>query len=126
MERYRVFLHIQSECWKMWTRITPNTDTFSRSGKYIQIYRHAQLRKKKKLVYVKLKEIYFFCSKVETNRFKHILIISSNIFDHIYSITYLEQVQTYHIKNLLSKAIEMKICEKSMKKKSIQKISTLI
>ena len=32
---------------------------------------------------------------VEINRFKHILNISSNIFDHIK--TYLEQVQTYHV-----------------------------
>ena len=24
----QVSLRIQSECWKMWTRITPNTDTF--------------------------------------------------------------------------------------------------
>ena len=28
MERYGVSLRIQSECEKMWTRITPNTDTF--------------------------------------------------------------------------------------------------
>ena len=28
MERFRVFLCIQSECEKMRTRITPNTDTF--------------------------------------------------------------------------------------------------
>ena len=28
MERYEVSLHIQSKCWKMRTRITPNTDTF--------------------------------------------------------------------------------------------------
>ena len=27
-KRYSVFLHIQSECWKIWTRITPNTDNF--------------------------------------------------------------------------------------------------
>ena len=28
MERYGAFLHIQSECGKIRTRITPNTDTF--------------------------------------------------------------------------------------------------
>ena len=28
-ERYRLSLRIQSECGKMWTRITPNTDTFA-------------------------------------------------------------------------------------------------
>ena len=28
VERYGVSLRIQSECWKMRTRITPNTDTF--------------------------------------------------------------------------------------------------
>ena len=27
-ERYFVFLHIQSKCGKIQTRITPNTDTF--------------------------------------------------------------------------------------------------
>ena len=27
-ERYGVYLRIQSECWKMQTRITPNVDTF--------------------------------------------------------------------------------------------------
>ena len=27
-ERYGVSLRIQSECWEIWTRITPNTDTF--------------------------------------------------------------------------------------------------
>ena len=27
-ERYGVFVHIQSKCGKMHTRITPNTDTF--------------------------------------------------------------------------------------------------
>ena len=27
-ERYRAFVPIQSKCGKMWTRITPNTDTF--------------------------------------------------------------------------------------------------
>ena len=27
-ERYRVSLRIQSKCKKIWTRITPNTDTF--------------------------------------------------------------------------------------------------
>ena len=27
-QRYSVSLHIQSECRKMWTRITPNTNTF--------------------------------------------------------------------------------------------------
>ena len=27
-ERYSVSLHIQSKCRKIWTRITPNTDTF--------------------------------------------------------------------------------------------------
>ena len=27
-ERYEVSLHIQSECGKMWTRVTPNMDTF--------------------------------------------------------------------------------------------------
>ena len=27
-ERYSVSLRIQSECWKMWTRITPNTKSF--------------------------------------------------------------------------------------------------
>ena len=27
-ERYGVFLRIQSICGKLWTRITPNTDTF--------------------------------------------------------------------------------------------------
>ena len=27
-ERYSVSLRVQSECGKMWTRITPNTDTF--------------------------------------------------------------------------------------------------
>ena len=27
-ERYSVSLHIQSECGKIWTRITPNTNTF--------------------------------------------------------------------------------------------------
>ena len=31
-ERYGVFLSIQSECGKMWTGITPNTDT-SRSAR---------------------------------------------------------------------------------------------
>ena len=30
-ERYEVFLRIQSECGKIRTRITPNTDTFLRS-----------------------------------------------------------------------------------------------
>ena len=29
-ERYSVSLYIQSECWKIPTRITPNTDTFKR------------------------------------------------------------------------------------------------
>ena len=28
MERYGVFLHIQSKCGEMQTKITPNTDTF--------------------------------------------------------------------------------------------------
>ena len=28
MEKYGVSLHIQSECGKIWNRITPNTDTF--------------------------------------------------------------------------------------------------
>ena len=28
MERYSIYLRIISECGKMWTRITPNTDTF--------------------------------------------------------------------------------------------------
>ena len=28
MERHSVSLRIQSECRKMWTKITPNTDTF--------------------------------------------------------------------------------------------------
>ena len=29
MEKCGVSPHIQSECGKMWTRITPNTDTFN-------------------------------------------------------------------------------------------------
>ena len=37
------------------------------------------LGRKKKLAYVKLKEVSYFCSTVEINCFKHIL----NIFDHI-------------------------------------------
>ena len=28
VERYSVSLHIQSDCGKIWTRKTPNTDTF--------------------------------------------------------------------------------------------------
>ena len=28
MKRYGVSLHIQSECWKTWTRKTPNTEIF--------------------------------------------------------------------------------------------------
>ena len=40
-ERYSVSLHIQSECVKMQTRITPNTDTFyavtaCRLGRFIK------------------------------------------------------------------------------------------
>ena len=35
-ERYFVFLRIQSECGKIWTRITLNTDTFSRSERLLR------------------------------------------------------------------------------------------
>ena len=38
-ERYEVSLHIQFECWKMWTRITPNTDTFYAVHKGLQTIR---------------------------------------------------------------------------------------
>ena len=34
-ERYFVSLRIQSKCGKMWTRITPNTDTFHAMDSYL-------------------------------------------------------------------------------------------
>ena len=35
---YRVNLHIQSECWKIWTRKIPNTDAFH-AGVILDYYR---------------------------------------------------------------------------------------
>ena len=49
MERYRVSLHIQSECWKMRTKITPDTDIFhavlvrSRLGYKETFYRNSDI-----------------------------------------------------------------------------------
>ena len=53
---------------------------------YLQIYRSIDIPswgKKKKLTYVKLKDVSYFFRTVEINRFKHIFVSSSNIFDQI-------------------------------------------
>ena len=53
-ERYSVSLRIQSEWGKMWTRITPNTDTFPAVG--VSFWRPAKLLKQR------LRHRYFFVS----------------------------------------------------------------
>ena len=39
-ERYEVSLRIQSECRKIWTRKTPNTDTFYAVRGSVELYRY--------------------------------------------------------------------------------------
>ena len=45
-ERYGVSLHIQSQCWKMPTRITPNTDTFYAKFSILRLFMRTNIPKK--------------------------------------------------------------------------------
>ena len=45
-ERYRVSLRIQSQCWKMPTRITPNTDTFYAKFSILRLFMRTNIPKK--------------------------------------------------------------------------------
>ena len=42
-ERYRVSVHIQAECWKIWTRKSPNTDSFHAVNFYLKKFSYNQL-----------------------------------------------------------------------------------
>ena len=43
MERYGVSVHIQAECWKIWTRKSPNTDSFHAVNFYLKKFFYNQL-----------------------------------------------------------------------------------
>ena len=67
-ERYKVSFRIQSECQKMRTRITPNTDTFYALtvGLYIPVYDHVV-----QIILVKLLEILIRTRQNEQNTIKN-------------------------------------------------------
>ena len=43
LERYGVSVHIQAECWKIWTRKSPNTDSFHAVSFYLKNFFYNQL-----------------------------------------------------------------------------------
>ena len=43
MVRYGVSVHIQAECWKIWTRKSPNTDSFHAVNFYLKKFFYNQL-----------------------------------------------------------------------------------